>query len=239
MPTDTGAILRDLRALMAAPPTAGDANAAPLAAYIIPSDDAHQSEYISEHDERRRFVSGFDGSAGTAVITADAALLWTDGRYYNQALQQLDDNWQLQRVGLADTPEIGQWLAGALTAGQAVGVDPAIVSTRAWMQLAEQLREADVELRAVDVNLVDAVWGAAQPPQTAHAAVVLSTAFAGRTVADKVGELRKKMGDRHADVLVVTALDEVACKYRGTIRFCGNVCQRIDCNLNMLSPQGC
>lgn len=213
MPTDTSAILRDLRALMAAPPAGG----APLAAYIIPSDDAHQSEYISEHDERRRFVSGFDGSAGTAVVTADAALLWTDGRYYNQALQQLDANWQLQRVGLADTPEIGQWLAGALTAGQVVGADPAIVSTRAWRQLADQLSGADVLLQPVDANLVDAVWGAGQPAQTANGTVVLPTAFTGRTVADKVRELREQMRQRHADVLVVTALDEVACEWGARI----------------------
>lgn len=213
---DTSTILAALRALMLAPPTSDDATSSsspqPLAAYIIPSDDAHQSEYISEHDERRRFVTGFDGSAGTAVVTADAALLWTDGRYYQQATQQMDANWRLMRAGLADTPEIGVWLASALSAGQAVGVDPAIMSTRAWMLLKTQLAENDVELRAVARNLVDSVWGAEQPAQTSNGMIALPAEVAGRTVGDKVAELRGKMVTAHADVLVVTALDEVACK---------------------------
>lgn len=213
-PTSTASVLRDLRALMA---TSLDDQQRPLAAYIVPTDDAHQSEYISAHDERRRFVSAFDGSAGTAVITAAAgAHLWTDARYYQQALQQLDpDSWQLQRAGLADTPEPGVWLAERLQPGAVVGADARLLSARAWQKLAEQLEERDVELRAVAANLVDRVWGAAQPAQTSNAVVALPGAVAGRTVGAKVAELRQQMRARNADVLVVTALDEVACKCWG------------------------
>ena len=69
-----------------------------LAAYIIPSGDAHNSEYIAACDERRAFISGFNGSAGTAIITSKDALLWTDGRYFLQATSQMDDNWTLMKV---------------------------------------------------------------------------------------------------------------------------------------------
>ncbi len=79
-------------------------------AYIIPTEDAHQSEYIAACDTRRSFISGFTGSAGTAVVTLDKAALWTDGRYYLQASQQLDSNWILQKHGLPKTPSKEDWL---------------------------------------------------------------------------------------------------------------------------------
>lgn len=205
--TDTSAILAALRARM-------QSNTVPLHAYIINSDDAHQSEYMSAHDERRAFVTGFDGSAGTAVITADAALLWTDGRYYEQATQQMDANWRLMRASLADTPTIGVWLASVLQPGQAVGVDATLLATRSYTELRQELAENEVELCAVPENLVDAVWGDAQPAQTAAPIVALATAVTGRTVGDKVAQLRTRMAERRADVLVVTALDEVACESR-------------------------
>jgi Xaa-Pro aminopeptidase len=77
-----------------------------IAAYIIPSSDAHQSEYVAACDERRAFLSGFTGSAGTAVVTPTRALLWTDGRYFLQASHQLSDDWTLMKAGLPETPTI-------------------------------------------------------------------------------------------------------------------------------------
>lgn len=100
MKRSTGKILSDLRALM---------RQLPVDAYIIPSDDRHQSEYISPADERRSFVSGFDGSAGTVLVTQKDALLWTDGRYYQQAEKQLDENWTLMKDGLPTTPNLATW----------------------------------------------------------------------------------------------------------------------------------
>ena len=92
--------LTRLRALFASASPKG------LAAYIIPSSDAHQSEYVAQCDERRAFISGFDGSAGTAVVTPTRALLWTDGRYFLQASKQLSADWTLMKAGLKDTPTI-------------------------------------------------------------------------------------------------------------------------------------
>ena len=82
-----------------------------LAAYYIPSEDSHQSEYIAAWDGRRAFLSGFTGSAGFAVVTMEEAALWTDGRYFNQAGKQLDGSvWRLMKGGLPDTPKKEEWL---------------------------------------------------------------------------------------------------------------------------------
>lgn len=138
----TGKILSDLRALMRQLPN----NGGTIGAYIIPTDDCHQSEYISPTDERRSFITGFDGSAGTAVVTQKVALLWTDGRYYQQAEQQLDDNWTLMKDGLATTPSIGKWLSSNLVAGDRVGVDGNLLSCRSWASYASPLASNGMKL---------------------------------------------------------------------------------------------
>lgn len=132
---NTTKILTELRALMKQLPNNGGA----ISAYIIPSDDSHQSEYISPVDQRRSFVSGFDGSAGTAIVTENAALLWTDGRYHLQASKQIDENWTLMKDGLPATPTMANWLANNLSAGARVGVDGTLLSFRVWSPLASEL----------------------------------------------------------------------------------------------------
>lgn len=82
----------------------------PLQAYIVPSSDAHNSEYLAECDQFRSYISGFTGSAGTAIITENDARLWTDGRYFLQAGQELDSNWTLMKEGLPNTPTQGKFL---------------------------------------------------------------------------------------------------------------------------------
>lgn len=126
---DTTEILLKLRKLMQSLQSKAGSS---IAAYIIPSDDAHQSEYICARDERRAYISGFDGSAGTAVVTMDKALLWTDGRYYQQALKQLDSNWILMKDGLPSTPTVGSWLSRNIPKDGTVGVDPKLLSYRVW-----------------------------------------------------------------------------------------------------------
>ena len=137
---DTTEILIKLRKLMQNLPSKPGTS---IAAYIVPSDDAHQSEYICEHDERRAYVSGFDGSAGTAVVTMEKALLWTDGRYYQQALKQLDENWILMKDGLPTTPSIGSWLSRNIPKGSTVGVDPKLFSYRVWKPIEKGILFSD------------------------------------------------------------------------------------------------
>lgn len=102
-PKQTTELLQQLRALM----KHKDYTLEPLDAYIIPTADEHNSEYVGPSDQRRAFISGFQGSAGTAIVTKDKALMWTDGRYYLQSSQEMDGNWSLMKEGLPSTPTRG------------------------------------------------------------------------------------------------------------------------------------
>ncbi|XP_049541718.1 xaa-Pro aminopeptidase ApepP [Anopheles darlingi] len=209
----TGEVLTALRQLMANLPN----NLGAIGAYIIPSTDAHQSEYLAARDERRAFVSGFDGSAGTAVVTESEALLWTDGRYYQQAAKQLDSNWTLMKEGLPSTPSIDAWLAKILQPGSRVGVDANLITTAAWNPLQTSLKTAGCSLLAVEPNLIDLLWQE-QPAIPHNPLLALSTSFAGCTVAEKLISVRSKLAEKRASVLVVSALDEIAwlLNLRGT-----------------------
>ncbi|XP_054726710.1 xaa-Pro aminopeptidase ApepP [Anastrepha obliqua] len=185
-------------------------NKPPLEAYIIPTDDAHQNEYISQHDARRAFVSGFDGSAGTAVITLDKALLWTDARYYEQAEKQIGAEWELMRDGLPATPSIGKWIANNIPKGSDVGVDPKLLSYRQWEPIQTELTNTDCTLVSVEENLVDVIWGDQQPKQSSNPIIQLEQTFSGLTVAEKWKDIKNQMQENTAHALVVSALDEIA-----------------------------
>ncbi|XP_058444565.1 xaa-Pro aminopeptidase ApepP [Malaya genurostris] len=201
----TGDVLAALRKLMAnLPNSQGSINA-----YIIPSEDAHQSEYLAKRDERRAFITGFDGSAGTAVVTENEALLWTDGRYYQQASKQMDTNWTLMRDGQPTTPTIDAWLAKTLKPGSKVGVDANLIPTRAWNPLQSSLKSAGCLLLTISPNLIDLIWKD-QPVAPRNPIIPLSVEYAGRSVAEKLVAMREKMTDKRASVVVVSALDEIA-----------------------------
>jgi Xaa-Pro aminopeptidase len=193
-----------------------------LDAFIVPSDDPHQSEYVAACYERRAFISGFDGSAGTAVVTAKEALLWTDGRYFLQATQQLGEGWTLMKDRLPETVSIDAWLA-ARDGIHAVGVDPLLMAASAVGDLRASLGAAGKELRSLRANPVDAVWGAARPAPPRAPTFSFDEAVAGQSVADKLRKMDSALAAAGADVLVVTALDEVAWLFNvrgGDIDFC-------------------
>merc|ERR1719233_2607265 len=152
-PKDTRRILSDLRKLMKDRRYVQE----PLAAYIVPSCDAHNSEYLADCDARREAVSGFTGSAGTAIITPSQALMWTDGRYHLQATKEMDENWTLMKDGLVETPSQAEWLCTSLVSGN-VGVDPMLMSATAWASLADRLDGGGIQLVPVQDNLVDIAW---------------------------------------------------------------------------------
>ena len=199
----TGAQLIRLRKLMAS-------EVPPLKAYIIPSCDAHHSEYLASCDERRAFITGFNGSAGTAIVTAKDALLWTDARYYLQAEAQMDENWTLMKEGQLDTPSRGQWLAAHLDSGANVGVDPFLMTVTEWKSLKRSLDGDNIKLVAVKNNLVDAVWGLNQPERPNQPIKPLELKFTGKSWEDKVHAIRGVMKEKKADVLVLSALDDSA-----------------------------
>lgn len=169
---------------------------------------------ISSRDRRRHFITGFTGSAGTAVVTQTEALLWTDGRYFQQAEIQLDENWTLMKDGLPETPTMVQWLQRNCKFGDRIGVDANLMSTRAYNQLVSAFENEGCIVTAVKQNLIDLVWDD-QPGPTSNPIITLDVKFSGKLVGDKLDEIQEKMKANDAKVLVVTALDEIACKRFG------------------------
>ncbi|XP_012873055.1 PREDICTED: xaa-Pro aminopeptidase 1 [Dipodomys ordii] len=204
-PKVTSELLRQLRQAM----RNCEYVAEPIQAYIIPSGDAHQSEYIAPCDCRRAFVSGFDGSAGTAIITEEHAAMWTDGRYFLQAAKQMDSNWTLMKMGLKDTPTQEDWLVSVLPEGSRVGVDPLIIPTDYWKKMAKVLRSAGHHLVPVKENLVDKIW-MDRPERPCRPLLTLGLDYTGISWKEKVADLRLKMAERNIVWFVVTALDEIA-----------------------------
>ncbi|KAJ3300513.1 hypothetical protein HK104_011019 [Borealophlyctis nickersoniae] len=199
-PTDTTERLAKLREVM---------QAHGVQAYVIPSEDAHQSEYIADCDARRAFISGFTGSAGLAVVTLSEAALWTDGRYFLQASKQLDHNWILQKTGLPDVPTKEEWLIKVLPKQSKVGIDPKLLTVGAARLLKEALNKEDHTLVAIHENLVDKVW-ANRPPRPVNPVTVLPIKYAGRSADEKIKVLREEIEKRKTWGFVVNALDEIA-----------------------------
>lgn len=209
MTSKNGLILSRLRQLMRG---GSGVSSEAIHALIIPSGDAHQSEYIADCDCRRAFVSGFTGSAGTAIVTENAAALWTDGRYFLQANQQLDpDGWVLMKDGLPTTPTQADWLCTVLPPeGGKVGVDPFLTQVDVWKPLSLQLESAGHFLVPTTSNLVDIAWGVERPAPPSNPVFPLSLCFTGRSWQDKVDSVRADMAKKSCSLLVITALDEVA-----------------------------
>lgn len=187
-------------------------------AYIVPSTDPHQSEYVPALWQRRPFISGFNGSFGDVVVTRSVAGLWTDSRYFLQAASQLDEKtYTLFKWGLPEVPSYKDWLAATLSAGGKVGVDPRLLSFNEFGELKTKLALQDLTLVPLAENLVDAVWED-RPLLPANPALPYSIDFAGDSHDEKLGRLRQKMADVKADAHVVTTLDSIAWLFniRGT-----------------------
>ena len=182
-----------------------------IAAYLVPSSDPHQSEYVPAHWARREWMSGFTGSAGDLVVGLEGGGLWTDGRYHLQARQQLRGTGiRLFPVGEKDVPTIERHLAKTLPREATVGVDPAVIGMRRARKIAKELAPAGVALKAIDENLVDAVRGPVPGRRSRAPVVPLPTRFAGETSGSKLRRVRRAMREREADAFVVTTLDAIA-----------------------------
>ncbi|KAJ3313276.1 hypothetical protein HDV04_002260 [Boothiomyces sp. JEL0838] len=171
-------------------------------AYLVPTEDAHQSEYIAASDARRSFISGFTGSAGTAVITLDKAALWTDGRYFLQASQQLNSDWILQKDGLPETPTREEWLLHVLEKNSTVAIDPTLITYEKSKVLKEKLEKAGHKLVSSQQNLVDLVWEDKPSPPT-NPVMVLDVKYAGKPFQEKVKEIQKTLAEKNHWGLVV------------------------------------
>ncbi len=184
--------------------------AAGIAAFLVPSSDPHQSEYVPDCWQRRAWISGFTGSMGDVLITLRAAGLWADGRYYLQAENQLSGSGiSLFRMGQPGVPTLAEFLQKNLGNGQVLGFDPQTVSMRRANELELAVQSAGGTLRSFSPNLIDAIW-ADRPPLPSNAVSALPTRFAGESVAAKLARVRKAMKQRRADAHFISALDGVA-----------------------------
>lgn len=180
-------------------------------AFIVGSEDAHQSEYVCDADLRRSFISGFTGSAGTALITQDKALLWTDGRYYLQAENELSASWTLMKAGMPDVPDINDWIVNNLTAGQKVGIDAWLLSSSSAKAMIKAFSEKGIELVAVKENPVDIVWGKrGRPSYPQNPIEVLDISRSGKSHNDKIDNIVAELLKIGAVAVVISMLDEVA-----------------------------
>lgn len=192
-----------LRSLFSNPPA--------IDAYIIPSQDAHQSEFIAECYMRRAYISGFTGSAGTAVVTNQTAALWTDGRYFLQAEKQLNSSWTLMRAGNPGVPSTSEWLNDVLSPGSRIGIDPFLFSSNAVEELKEAITSNSHELVYLyEYNLVDKIWNEARPKPPSNPIRVHDLKYAGVDVSTKLSNLRSELTSAGSSAIVISMLDEIA-----------------------------
>lgn len=193
-----------------------------LDAFIIPSNDPHMSEYTPAHWQCRQWISGFNGSAGTAVVTLEKAALWTDSRYFLAAGQQLEGTpFTLMKDGLSDTPSIGTWLAETLSENAKAGIDGSLCTPAMLKML-----ESELSPRGISAELCEdpfnEVWNN-RPELPTDKIEVHPLKYAGESAADKIHRLLGKARENGCDAMLLTALDEIAW----TLNLRGN---DVECN---------
>ena len=198
-----------------------------LSAFIFPSTDAHQSEYVADHWRGREWISGFNGSAGTAVVTMKSAALWTDFRYFLAAEEQLEDTeYQLMRLKMEGTPTITEWLGKELQDVQSpeVGLDGMVNSYNYVKDLSYSLRKLGGITLRTNLDPLEQIWEN-RPSLPANPVEIQPLEYAGETLASKVVRIRKSLRELHADGMLVSALDDIAwtLNLRGTDVHCNPV----------------
>ncbi|GAA5901184.1 aminopeptidase P [Sporobolomyces salmoneus] len=197
-------------------------------AYLVDSGDRHASEYLAECDERRAWISGFTGSAGTAIVHKQEALLWTDGRYHQQAAQEISSEWTLFKQGLPNVPSWTEFLSTSshssklFPSGSRLGLDPNLLSITEYNSLLPSLELRGISLVPIEENLVDQVWGEERPKRPKEEVFRLEEKFAGESAERKIERVRARL--RKDDVfkadsksvgkkcwgMIISQLDEIA-----------------------------
>lgn len=178
-------------------------------AFIFPSSDPHNSEYVAEHWKGREWISGFNGSAGTAVVTLKHAALWTDSRYFIAAAEQLaGTEYLLMKDRLPDTPSISEWIVQELSdyENPVVGVDGTV---NTYASLCELMNELNIATFVTNLDPLATVWK--DRPSIPNDKIVLHPLeYAGESTTSKINRIREYLQAHHADGLLITALDEIA-----------------------------
>lgn len=191
-----------------------------LSAYIVPGTDPHASEYMAPHWAEMSWISGFLGETGTAVITMDKALLWTDSRYYLQAEIELKGTTvELMRESDVDCPSITKWLCDEFKIQNSqltIGVNPEMYSVNGYKKLREELEDGGLELKSID--LIGPLWTEGRPDIPMNKLLPYDEKYAGESVASKLSRVREALAEKRADAAVIAELDEIGwlLNVRGT-----------------------
>ena len=176
--------------------------------YVVPTADFHQSEYVGEHFKARKFITGFSGSAGTAVITKTEARLWTDGRYFIQAAAQLEGTTvELMKMGEPGVPELNTYIEEVLKEGETLGFDGRVVSVGEGEGYAAIARKKNAKVN-YQVDLIDEIWED-RPVLSEEPAFDLDVKYAGENVASKLARIREEMKEAGTNVHVVSTIDDI------------------------------
>lgn len=180
-----------------------------IQAFIIPSTDPHLSEYVAPHWQSREWISGFTGSAGTVVVTAKDAGLWTDSRYFLQAARQLEGTCiTLYKEMLPETPNIPEFLSAHLQEGDCVGIDGKMFSAEEVEHLQKELKKSGIRIKSI-ADPMQLLW-TDRPAMPLAPAFVYDTKYAGMSFTEKLPAVRQAMEAAGADSLLLSALDEIA-----------------------------
>ena len=196
-----------------------------IAAFIFPSTDAHNSEYVAPHWKGREWISGFNGSAGTAVVTLKSAALWTDSRYFLAAEQQLaGSEYQLMRLKVDGTPTIAEWIGQQCEAGSEVGIDGTVSCYAETEALKAELRHQGGMTLRLNLDPLARIWND-RPAIPQHKIELQPLEFAGETTTSKLDRIRQALRRQHCDGMLMSALDDIAwtLNMRGTDVHCNPV----------------
>ncbi len=177
--------------------------------YIVPTADFHESEYVGEHFKARKFITGFTGSAGTAVITMTEAGLWTDGRYFVQAAKQLEGTTiELRKMGEEGVPTVDEYIENTLKDGQCIGFDGRVVNG-AWGKKLEDIASKKNGSLYVNEDLIDLIWE--NRPELSKAPIMIfDNKYTGKDIKDKLSDVRAKMEENGATVHLMSSLYDIA-----------------------------
>lgn len=177
--------------------------------YVVPTSDFHESEYVGEHFKARKFITGFTGSAGTAVITMTEAGLWTDGRYFVQAENQLKGSTvALFRMGEEGVPKVDEFIGEKLPEGGCLGFDGRVVNG-AWGRKLEKIASEKQAALHVNEDLIDLIWSD-RPALSKEPLFLLEEKYTGKSTGEKMADLRKAMKEEGANVHILTSLYDIA-----------------------------
>lgn len=177
-------------------------------AYVVPTADFHQSEYVGEHFKARKFITGFSGSYGTAVITMNDGGLWTDGRYFFQATNELEGSGiRLMKMFVGDTPSITEYLIDNVPSGGTVAFDGRVLSMGEGQEYEDELCPKGIKIHYSE-DLIDAVWED-RPSLSTKPAFFLEEQYSGESTASKLERVRAKMAEQGATAHIIASLDDV------------------------------